>query len=468
MVEINWTRWFVYLVVGVPSLTWVLFTKNNVQRLLAVLGILVFVEGLFTWRRNFIAIGVGTSVIFVYIALMGLYLQRGRFPSLGAQGFLWLAFLFAASIGAMMGSLGTGLLLFNIRDFQEYYFEGAFYFLVGMMAFDRDEDVNRFLHWFVVLIGGGAAALHILFLVIGWRPPGFEYTGAVVGSIEFIGGAFPHPNTQADFLAMVLPITLLIFLRGRSGGANRLLVGAVLTAMTISLLLTGGRGGILATAVMIGVAVSLSGERLGRTVQVSLLGVFAVAGASLIGIYLLPQVFKEAFGYLAEEGLETNRFRTWSQFSRMLADHPFGVGLPPENILAIGDRYGTGGLSNAHSIYLNIAVKTGVMGLLAFLALVGSVLGRAWRVLRVTRDPQARQATLFLFLAICGFLLGGAVEPIYTNGFKLNHLLWLLVGLSLATSRRAMAAAREARLGLDSGAGLLPQHAFREERSDHA
>jgi O-antigen ligase len=290
----------------------------------------------------------------------------------------------------------------------------------------------------------------------------------VIGSVEFIGGAFPHPNTQADFLAMVLPITLLLFLRGRSSGANRLLVGAVLTVMTISLLLTGGRGGILATVVMAAVAFFLSGERLGRTVQISLLGVFAVGGASLIGVYFLPRVFEEAFGYLAEEGLETNRFQTWSQFLRMFADNPFGVGLPPDNILAIGGRYETGGLSNAHNIYLNLAVTTGFLGLFAFLAMVGSVLRRAWRVLRVTPDPKARQATLSLFLSVCGFLLGGIVEPIYDNGYKLNHLLWLLVGLSLATSRRAMAAAREARLGLDPGAGLLPQHAFREERSDHA
>jgi O-antigen ligase len=362
MGEINWARWLVYLVVGVPALTWLLFTRNNVLRLLAVLGILMFVEAIFTWRRHFFAIGVGPSVAFVYVALVGLYFQRGRFPSLGTQGFLWVAFLFTALIGLFMGSFGTGLLLLNIKSFQEYYLEGALFFLVGMMAFERDEDVTRFLYRFVTLIGGGMAAFHLLFRVTGWSPPALEHLAAAKGYSVLTGGTFSNPNTLADFYAMTLPMTLLFFLGGGLRGSRRFFLAALLTAMTASLLLAGGRGGILATIVMVGLAFLLSGERLGRTVVISLAGVFAIGSAILAGRYVLPELFRQAFEQLATEGLETERITTWGQFLRMVADHPFGVGLVPENILALGSRYGTN-LANAHNIYLNLAVTNGIPGL---------------------------------------------------------------------------------------------------------
>jgi hypothetical protein len=88
-------------------------------------------------------------------------------------------------------------------------------------------------------------------------------------------------------------------------------------------------------------------------------------------------------------------------------------------------------------------------------------------VLRTAQDPQTRRAALYLFLAVGGFLLGGVVEPIYTNGYKLNQLFWLLLGISLANSRRALAAARETRPGIEPEAAPIQQRALVEHRPDH-
>ena len=466
MEEINWTRWFMYLIVGVPALAWLLFTRDNVLRVLAVLGILMFAEGIFAWRRHFFGVGVGPSVAFVYVALVGLYLQRGRFPALGAQGFLWALFLFAALIGLMLGSFGTGLLLFNVKSFQEYFLEGALFFLVGVMAFDRDEDVIRFLYRFVVVIGGGVAAFHMIFIVTGWQPAHLEHAAMRKGYDLFVGGIFSNPNSQADFWVMTLPMTLLFFLRGGFRGARRLLLAGLLMVMTVSLLLSAARGGILFTIVMLGAAFLLSGEGLGRTGLIALIGALTVGIAVLVGVYALPELFAAMFEQLETEGLETSRFRTWAQFLRMLFDHPFGVGLHPENILRVGAQYGTR-MAGAHNIYLTLAVMTGFLGIFAFLGLVGSVLLRIWRALRESQDPQTRQAAMYLFLAVGGFLLGGTVEPIYTSGYTLHQLFWLLVGLSLATSQRALAVAHEARLGADSETALQPHVPLTVQRTDH-
>jgi hypothetical protein len=406
MVEINWTRWFIYLVVVFLTHLAPLHQRTTCSGCSRCSEILVFVEGLFTWRRTS-SRSAGPSVIFVYVALMGLYLQRGRFPSLGAQGFLWLAFLFAASIGVMMGSLGTGLLLLNIKYFQEYYLEGAFYFLVGMMAFDRDEDVNRFLYWLVVLIGGGAAALHLLFLVIGWRPPGFAETGVEIGSVEFIGGAFPHSNTQADFLAMVLPIDPSPLAR-EIGGANRFLVGAGCGDDDLASA-RGGRGGILSRPYWLESPSSSPARDWADCAD--------LAGR---GSRSQARRWSVSTSFLAY----SRRSAIWRKRARDIASGPgpvpahvcrqsLGVGLPPAQHLCHRQ-------SLRHQVSRQRAYLSGHRGQTGFRGY-----SRSWRwwVQRsapggccARADPQARQATLFLFLAICGFLLGGSLEPIYDNG----------------------------------------------------
>ena len=190
--EVDLTRWLVYLIVGIPAITWLLFTRNDALRLIALLGILIFVQDLFSSRRIVFGVGIGPSVIFVYACLTGLYISRGRFPSLGVFGPLWVLFLGAALLGLVSGSLGTGMLFWNIRGFQQLYFEGLFYFVVGVMAFHRDEDVPRFLFYYVVVIGAGVAATHLFALGTGWRPPSLVHSFEA-GREVFYGGVFVNP-----------------------------------------------------------------------------------------------------------------------------------------------------------------------------------------------------------------------------------------------------------------------------------
>jgi len=59
------------------------------------------------------------------------------------------------------------------------------------------------------------------------------------------------------------------------------------------------------------------------------------------------------------------------------------------------------------------------------------------------------------------------VEPIYNNEYKLSHLFWLLAGISLATSQRALATAREAWTSAQSATGATRQQALSEHQPDH-
>jgi O-antigen ligase len=211
--------------------------------------------------------------------------------------------------------------------------------------------------------------------------------------------------------------------------------------MGVSLVFTAARGGMLFTAALSLLALLLSGISVGQVLAAAFGGALLLAGVYLGTSLIFPELLSFTESQLAREGLESNRFETWTRFLRILADHPFGVGLLPENMRPIAPRYGTPH-TTAHNIYLDQAVKMGVQGLFAFALLVGHILWRNWRGLRsAAEDPRRRRVLVYALLTLLGFLVGGLVEPIYNNGTKLNEVFWVLCGVSYAVSARALARA---------------------------
>jgi hypothetical protein len=91
-----------------------------------------------------------------------------------------------------------------------------------------------------------------------------------------------------------------------------------------------------------------------------------------------------------------------------------------------------------------MALEVGIHGLLAFLALMGYLLARNVRALRVvSRDPEKRRALTYCILPILGFLFGGFVEPIYHNSNKIGQLFWVFCGVSFAASAHVLSRVRE-------------------------
>jgi O-antigen ligase len=85
-------------------------------------------------------------------------------------------------------------------------------------------------------------------------------------------------------------------------------------------------------------------------------------------------------------------------------------------------------LASPHNIYLGLAANTGIPGLIAFLVIAGSCLRRIL-VARRFGDAMLRSVATTFFVLLVGFLVSGVTEPIYRNGFKLQHLFWLFAGI---------------------------------------
>lgn len=459
-VDIDWLRWFVLGVVGVPLLVWLVAGRDRVLRVIVVLAVVIFIQDTFVWRRYIVAIGVGPALILCYVAVMGLYLQQGRFPKLGAAGALWVLFLAAAVIGVIVGSIGTGLIYFNINLFQEFYLEGLLFFVLGVMALRDDEDVLRFFFWYALVIGFGVTVLHLFELLTGWRPATVElaYAQGLAGEGKIVnpGGVFPNPNTLGSYYVMTIPVVLLQVLRGGFGGWKRAALGIALVLMTMSLGLTTARGGMVFTSLVCGYGLVLAGFSIGRVLGAGTVLAALLTAAWFSAGILVPEIRERITAQLEEEGLKTGRFDTWMTFATIAVENPLGLGLEATTIKAVSKLHGTT-LGSAHNTFIDRAVKTGVFGLIAFVSLVGHILLRNLRALARSRgDPTRRRALVYLLLPLVGFCAAGIVEPIYDNGSKINQMFWCLCGLSYAASTRALASSAATERGWKPLYGAAP------------
>lgn len=439
--DIDFTRWAIYFVFGAPFVAWLLFGRSNPLKVLAAVGMLIFVQQSFAYRRYLGPIGVGPSVIAVYVVLVALYAKRRRLPDLGGVWLLWGGFLLTAITGAVVGGLQGGSFERNVYDFQILYLEGFLFFLVGSMAFTRDEELKDFLFYFV-MAGLAVSLAHIFCLVTGYRFRDFYEFSNELRRFNY-GGFFNNANTQGSFFAMTIPMALLLLTGGRLGYLRRGLVLTAIVFMLGSLLQSVHRGGILTTGLLCLLVVWLTARRPAMTASLVL-----AAGAGVLASYfllttLLPEFASASIDFAREKGLESPRFAIWPRFVQMVFDNPLGIGLSVDNLLRTRGPYGIP-FASTHNLYLAVLVQIGFAGFLLFMALTGSILYRNYRAWRTVTDPSRRILLLAVMMPLLGFFVVGATESVWENGIKMNQLFWFWCGISISASMRMLAERRAA------------------------
>lgn len=438
--DLNLQRWLIYLVFGVPVLAWVFLTRNRILRLTAVVGVLVFVQQSLVSRRYVWAFGVGPAIIFAYVALVSSMLQSRRLPRLGALPLLWSAFLFSALIGLAVGSLGSGLLLWNVIAFQDFYVESAVLFFVGAFALSGMEEFRK-VPAMLVWLGLGVSITHLACVATGYRFPDWPASMARDSYWFQYGGVFTNVNTLANAILLTMPVSVSVAADGRERFPLRVLAGVATVAMGVSLILTSARGP-YGFAVLL-CSVALFARRTGFLT--SLLGAIALTLVLALTYFATVDLFADAFGDVLEDlrltGLATDRPLIWLGYLSLVVSHPFGVGLTEQNVWPyIGQfslRY-----ELAHNIYLDIAARAGIAGALCFIALLAGIFMRVIRGIRFASDPRDRTLMQRLLLVVIAYPMGGLVEPIFQNSYKLTQLYFLLCGIAVAAATAVLAARR--------------------------
>ncbi len=169
-----------------------------------------------------------------------------------------------------------------------------------------------------------------------------------------------------------------------------------------------------------------------------------IIGGSLAGLLLVAVLFVEPLrlrvvSIFAGRGDSSNNFRinVWWAVWQMIRDRPL-IGIGPGNdvfnkIYPLYMRPNYSALS-AYSIYLEIAVETGIIGLSCFLGLITVTIKQSigkLQYLRTQRDSRGLW-TIGALAAMVGMLAHGIADTVWYRP-QINTLWWLMVAIAVSS-----------------------------------
>lgn len=256
-----------------------------------------------------------------------------------------------------------------------------------------------------------------------------------------LGGPLGSENRYAQILAVLLPLALLRVFREPSKRLRVVAAGGSLL-ITGGILLTFSRGAAVALAATLVLMVLFREIRVRHfALLLAVLTAFVlfvvpdyvVRLSSLEGATASPLSSEPSSDVdSAILGRQTENRAAWQTF----LDHPL-VGVGPgvyfreysrEYANRLGLRY-LGSERRAHSLYLELAADTGMLGLAAFFGMVGVTMIYLYRSARLWRphDPQrAMLASSFLFALVAYLTTAAFLHLSYQRYF------WVLLGLANA------------------------------------
>lgn len=269
-------------------------------------------------------------------------------------------------------------------------------------------------------------------------------------------GPVDDPNYYAQILIVLLPLAWARIRYERSR-LKKIAAGVLTLTILGGIALTYSRGGLVAIAIMLMLMTALRSIKLYHTVAVAILflfAAFAVAPGYSTRLFSIgavrgivdPSSRLEADA--AARGRTAEMLAAWNVFR----DHPvFGVGpgqFKEYSVDYMSESYSLKRIAvprRGHSLYLELAAETGIVGLFTFILIIGVILRRlirAWRHWR-ERDEEIAGIALAFMLSIAAYLASGIFLQL-----SFQRYYWL--GLALAGAAARLIASHS---GLESGLG---------------
>ncbi len=269
--------------------------------------------------------------------------------------------------------------------------------------------------------------------------PSFKFryvTYLKYNTLGFPTGPFPFPNDLSAWMLIVLMPALCLFIRGVKRLRPRFILGTFLFPFLFLFYLTNARAAWLGFFASFFLILFIVGKKLFIVFVI----LFLVAAVILL---FLPR--EKTINILGLSSLQ-DRFYMWRIGWKIFTEHPI-IG----NGLNMGfskfqeyreDVYKNKKGSYFHNAFLQVAVETGIVGLLVFLLLIGKLLGTG---LRMSLSPPTerpvpgrdsdtvfrRAFTLGLTGGLLAFLIHGFFDT-NLQSLPLVILFWFSVGLLMS------------------------------------
>ena len=241
-----------------------------------------------------------------------------------------------------------------------------------------------------------------------------------------------HFNSLAGYLNLLLPLSLGCMVLA----ANRVVRYAAFACHSMALAalyFTGSRGGLIAYFAMILVTLFFLKPRLVALSRVAL----AMALASAMVLSLQPELLRESRLQEVDEFTSVSRLALWSAGAAMFFAHPvMGVGYG--NYRSLYNDYIPGavpGQLDAHNLYLQFLGETGIIGFVAFAAMV-ILLARIAVRLAKNSDPLNRLIGIGLGGSLVTTLTHGMVDYLFNVSPQFGGLFWLVAALGVVAWQR--------------------------------
>jgi O-antigen ligase len=306
-------------------------------------------------------------------------------------------------------------------------------------------DIIRIFHF--LLAGAVIASIYgVVEHLMGSNPliDSFEsdivyFKAEILGDISYRAfSVFGNPIEFGTCVGMVIPFAM-VRLATATDRRTRLTYGAAMAVCLLGLAVTFSRGPLL--AVMIGmVLIGLMYASFRRW----LIGSAIVGAVAVIAVW--PFIQAGVMNRLRDVDNVTLRFKLWETAAVIFQDNPvngIGIGNFPEYYLEaardhrIGPflEFGEASVENirvAENTYVQLAAETGVLGVAAAIAFVGTMLWLTIGLARRAREPVVRDLAVACGTGMVIYAVNGMFITAYTHFFATMLLFGFLFGFVLA------------------------------------
>ena len=248
--------------------------------------------------------------------------------------------------------------------------------------------------------------------------------------------SFIEDNNQLA-LALIMLLPLMSYLRGTTDNRwVRLGLWGGMGLTLVAIVGTYSRGGLIALSVTLGYFWLKSRQRLltGAIVAIAIAGALVVAPPQWYGRMA-------TIGDYQQDQSALSRFEAWAFAYRLALDHPIvGGGMDVYVDQALFLRYAPEAGTNRaiHSIYFQVLVDTGFVGLGIFLVMLSLSFATARRIIRSVRDRSdlqwAGNLAAMIQVSLLGYALAGALLSL--GYFDLYYALLAILVVTDVVVRR--------------------------------
>lgn len=352
---------------------------------------------------------------------------------------------------------GKRILRFELIDFAVLFF-GIIIFFSGTISAGGIEGIKEVLITCELMLG--------YFLIVNlirtetWikRCIGTLVTSgtvvAIIGVVQYLAGAvsnkawldtdyfydikgrvvsvFDNPNILSIFLVMILPFSLYMLLKAYTGRAK--LLGLIsVVSIILCTVLTWSRGAWIAAIASVVVFLLMYSK---KTLRYILLGVFFVP----FGSFFLPNAVVRRFASIGDIADSSTMYRvyTWKGSLRMLGDYFFsGIGYGMNAYQEIYPQYAYAGIESAehsHSLFLQIIIGTGIIGLIAFAIVLFLFTQMNLEYIKDTKDTSGRLIVIAALCSVMASLVFGLFDYTWYN-YRIFFIFWTVIAIACACVR---------------------------------